>query len=80
MNKLEISWKTSIPIKIKIDHVEEVNEIPSKPYYLMVNRFHYISLYFEEIHRYFSHFISALFNTSDIWLEWKNQPINWFII
>ncbi len=79
MNKNEILWKTCIPIKIKLDHIEEINEIASKPYYAMINRFHYISLYFDEIQRHFKHFISSLYGVNDIWLEWKNNPVNWLI-
>lgn len=43
----------------------------------MVNRIHYISIYFEQIHNHFENFISPLFKLDDLWLEWKDKPVLW---
>ena len=43
----------------------------------MLNRIHYISIYYSEIHDHFKNFISPTFTIDDLWLEWKEKPILW---
>lgn len=45
----------------------------------MIKRIHYISVYYEQIHEHFKNFIPSVFSINDLWLEWKDKPILWYL-
>ena len=75
-------WNLQIPVMITCaENESSCIKIPAciKPpaFFLLVNRIHYISLYFAEIHEFFAKFMASATNLEDVWLETQGFPVSW---